>query len=167
MGSDPELAAMQKVSEALAGLDEKAAARVIRWAADRHQVAAVPPSDKGEKSSQNSGAKEQKKEFEDLADLFFQASPSTHQEKLLVAGYWFQSVKGQEDLTARQINDELKHLGHQVTNITRSFSRLMSKKPALAMQVRKTGASQQAHKIYRLTKAGLNRVEEMLEPDDE
>lgn len=152
---------MEQVAEALAELDEASAARVIRWAADRYGI--DQPSGKGQADSGvDRATSDTDLEFSDLADLFFQASPSTQQEKILVAGFWFQAVKGDDDLTARQINDELKHLGHQVTNITRSFDRLMNKKPALAMQVRKTGSAQQAHKIYRLTRAGLDRVEEML-----
>lgn len=166
MSNDPELAAMQEVSAALAELDEEAAARVIRWAADRFQVEGVSLAAREKDASDGSDSSASAAEFEEFASLFFQASPSTQQEKLLVAGYWFQHIKGQDDLTAQQLNDELKHLGHQVSNVTRSFTRMMDKKPALAMQVRKTGSSRQARKIYRLTKAGLNRVEEMLAAEE-
>lgn len=165
MGNDPELAAMQEVSEALSDLDSEAAARVIRWAADRHDVTVAGSSPQGTAAASKSEMG-MEGEFEDFADLFFQASPSTDQEKVLAAGYWFQAVEGDDDLTARQINDELKHLGHQISNITRAFNRLIGKNPALAMQVRKTGSSQQARKIYRLTKAGLRRVEEMLRDEE-
>lgn len=167
MTDDPELQAMAALRDALEPLSSDETQRVLSWAADRFSVELGTPVDNDSTSSQ-SDTNEQKvseeRHFEDFAELYYEADPSTHQERVLVGGYWFQVLKGQNELTARAINQELKHVGRKVPNITRAFRRLEEKKdPALAMQVRKTGSSRQARKIYRLTKPGVSYVEQMLD----
>ena len=160
MTDDPELAAMASLREALEPLSPDATKRVLNWAADRFSVE-LSTQVNGEQDSAPS-EHETVQKFDDFAELYHAVDPSAHQERVLVGGYWFQEVKGQDELTARAINQELKHLGRKVKNITRSFRRLESKDPALAMQVRKTGDSRQARKIYRLTKPGVRYIEEKL-----
>lgn len=82
--------------------------------------------------------------------------------KPLVVGYWFQVLQGEQDLDGFQINKELKHLGHGVSNITTALSSLIDRKPQLVIQTRKSGNSKQARKRYRLTDAGIKAVERML-----
>lgn len=67
------------------------------------------------------------------------------------------------DFTSQEVNSELKNLGHGVTNITSAFSSLMKRKPALAMQTAKSGATQQARKRYKLTHAGRTAVQSMIQ----
>lgn len=100
--------------------------------------------------------------FGSLGELYAASSPKTNGEKALVAGYWLQTRGGAAELTGQAINTELKHLGHGVGNITVALDELKSSKPALALQLRKTGASQQARKKYKITEAGLKQVENMV-----
>lgn len=157
MSNDPELTAMTALADALNGLEDDARARVLRWAADRFGVTLGKPArglnrdDTGEEG-----------EWEDLASLFIAANPSTDAEKVLVGGYWFQVVEGFSDLEGGTINTELKHLGHGVSNITRAFDDLKSRKPALAIQTQKSGKSKQARKKYKITNEGIKHVKKML-----
>ena len=167
---DEDLRAMAQIRDALAGLDQKALARVLgwaaRWAADAHgisiQVEASnqAASDGGVDEDESSGSEE--RDFDTIADLYDAARPALETDKVLVAGYWLHQFQGQETLDAQQVNTELKHLGHASKNITRAFGALIDQKPQLAVQIRKSGSTQQARKRYKITAAGLHKVEEML-----
>jgi hypothetical protein len=53
-------------------------------------------------------------------------------------------------------------LGHGLINITAALDDLREAKPALVLQVGKSGKSRQARKTYKLTIAGIKSVEEMI-----
>lgn len=171
--TDPllEIEAMRSLAEALTPLDEASCGRVLRWAADRFgvEVKATSLGDPnrrqgGEPDTIEDGAddKDEPLEFTEISDLYAAAGPNNDPEKALVVGYWFQSVQGQSDFDAGRLNKELKHLGHGVGNITTAMTSLIGRKPALAMQTRKSGSSQQARKKYKLTHEGLRKVQEMI-----
>ena len=79
-------------------------------------------------------------------------------------GYWFQFRESLAEFDSQKVNSQLKHMGHGVTNITSAFTSLKEQKPALVMQTKKAGKSQQARKRYKLTSAGKQAVEAMLKP---
>jgi hypothetical protein len=106
-------------------------------------------------------------QFEGLAELFAAANPKTEPDKALVTGYWFQVVRNEADLTGQSLNEELKHLGHGVLNITKALTSLMKRKPQLVIQIRKSGTSKQARKKYKLTDSGRREVERMLTSSSE
>lgn len=165
----PEIQAMVKMEQALSGLDEEAVNRVLQWTISRFGTQAVSADGSGafaekeepefEKAGEEVTAPD---EFEDLASLYDAASPSTDADKALVCAYWFQEIQGHSSFTSMAINKELKHLGHGVSNITRTLGGLKSKKPALVMQRRKEGKTQQARKLYALTGEGKKAVKRML-----
>ena len=70
------------------------------------------------------------------------------------------------ELKEQEVNNELKDLGHEVSNITVAFTTLQNRKPHLARQVKKTGTSKQARKRYKLTIKGMRKVEQMLRGED-
>jgi hypothetical protein len=158
--SDPkaEIAAMEAIAKALEGLDEDAVRRVINWTASRFDVVARSAPTLARATS----VEAQRPGAADLASLYAQAAPNTEAEKALVVSYWFQVQQGHEDLESAAVNVELKNLGHGIGNITQAFDKLMASRPALAIQTRKSGKAQQARKKFRLTAAGIARVEEML-----
>lgn len=158
---DSELEAMSKIGDALNGLDEKTTMRIVRWIVDKYGVASsgmetrtsAPALLGGEVSVQG---------FADIAELFFSASPSTEAERVLVSCYWLQVLNKAESLDAQQVNSQLKHMGQGASNITRAFNDLINRKPSFVMQVHKNGAGKQARKKYKLTTAGVHRVDDML-----
>ena len=166
-----EIDAMKSVAEALSPLDEEACGRVLRWAADRFSVT-ITTQQKGkgsaESDSENDADQEQKQhessqnQFDDIADLYTAVTPKYDPEKALVVGYWFQVIQGQSDFDSGRINKELKNLGHGVTNITTAMTSLIGRKPALVIQTKKSGSSQQARKKYKLTLEGIKKVKEMI-----
>ena len=168
MAGDPELEAMAKVLDALADLEAPARARVIKWINEKLNL--LPLIDAAKAEDERAAAPGRRSpgvvtaeagSFRDFADLFDAARPGTDVEKALVAGYWAQFGQGNADFASQSINDELKQLGHPVSNITRALSGLIDVRPALVQQLRKDGGTKQARKTYRLTNAGQRRVEQM------
>jgi hypothetical protein len=100
--------------------------------------------------------------FEHFAELFNAASPKANDDKALVAGYWFQAVKGQDKFKATDLQAELKNLGHAIPNITDALTNNIKKKPARILQLAKAGTSKQARKTYKLTHEGLVYVQGMI-----
>lgn len=154
MDINKELQAMTAVSDALGNLDDdEARSRVIRWAAEAfgtqlNSTVVRPGRQRGEVPPTNSD------EFESIGRLFEVASPGSNPERVLVAAYWHQVTEGEEELSGQTINNDLKHMGYPVPNITATMTSLMDRKPALMRQVRKSGKTKQARKQYAITEAG-------------
>jgi hypothetical protein len=104
------------------------------------------------------GPSDDENPFKTLADLFHATEPQTNAEMALIAAYWIQVYSGQEQFSSQNVNKHIQELGHNIKNITAAFSRLQRQKPALALQVRKSGKSPQARKSYKLTTAGIEAV---------
>lgn len=173
--TDPlaEVQAMGKLAEAVAGLDDDARARVLRWAADRYGVAVSSARGKsggasgsgtGSESADNGGTNGSggSQRFPDIAELYAAAAPEMDTDKALVAAYWFQFGEGRPEFNSQEINTALKNLGHPIKSITSAFDNLKARKPAPVMQLRKSGTTKQARKTYKLTVAGKQAVEMMI-----
>lgn len=169
---DPEIVAMSKIGAALTELKgSEAVARVLRWAVEKYRPRpTLPPGRAQNVPSQDIddiidtlSPPRDPREFQDFPALFAAAAPSTEPERALVAGYWFQVVRSQDDLHGQQLNDELKNMGYKVGNITDALSSLIERRPALVIQTGKSGTSRQARKKYRLTTEGIRAVEHMLD----
>ena len=158
MTEDREIAAITAMAKAFDGMDSDAIERVLAWGAARFGVAPSVTAQASLHDVQN-GSNEVHTDF---PSLFSQAGPSTDPERALVGGYWLQVANGAEDFVSRDVNDELKNVGEGVGNITDALSKLMRRKPAEAMQTQKTGKSRQGRKRYKLTTAGIARVEKLL-----
>lgn len=176
---DLEIEAMGKVSKALGGLEEEARGRVIRWATERYSVAlgAAPRKQAagsgGGGGSLGGGELDDQDELDEydidetptwdhFAELYHASGASTHPEGMLVAAYWVQVLKKQESFGSLELNKLLKDLGHGVTGTAKVMTTLIAKKPALILQLKKSGKSQQARKTYKLTDAGKKAVEQMI-----
>ena len=161
--ADTELAAMASVLSALKDLDPEVQERVLRWAGDRLGVES-PIGGKKDTRLGTPGTNGERPEFTDFASLHEAAGPETDANRALVAGYWFQVIRGQAELDAQALNAALKNLGHRIANITEALTSLKSTRPALVIQTQKKGTTRQARKKYKLTTAGVKAVEAMLAP---
>jgi hypothetical protein len=168
-----ELSAMVQVEQALVDLSEDERGRVLSWAGSRFGVALALPKASSSNASKTLPANEEDEsqqqveaanpeEISSLAEFYDLASPSTDSEKVLVVGYWFQYKEGAQELEALKINNQLKHLGHGVSNVSRALEMHKSQKPALMIQKRKEGATKQARKKFVVTNEGKKFVEKML-----
>ena len=101
-------------------------------------------------------------EFGGVGDLVHATQAGAGPEHALVVGYWFQVIQGRDSWTGADINSTLKNLRVGLANVTKTLDRLKAKKPALVMQVGKSGRSRQARKSYKLTTAGIQEVRQML-----
>lgn len=156
----PELKAMTDIEAALNDLSENERSRVMQWAAARfgagpagHTVVAKPAAPAGRPSDD---------QFSSVGELYDAAGPVSDASRVLVVAYWLQYHQGATDVESQAINTELKHMGHGIGNITRAFSALKSQKPALVIQTRKEGTTQQARKRFKVTGEGQKAVEKML-----
>jgi hypothetical protein len=172
-GLGDEIEAMKSIAHQLNSLDAAARERVLNWAASRFDIAqalpasrikpAVSEADRAASASGNSSvANDSPPSFGHAAELFDATRPSTDADRALVLAYWFQACQGNASFTSRQVNDELKHMGHGVGNITRALDSLTGSKPAMVIQLEKSGKTQQAQKKFKVTHEGLKRVQHML-----
>ena len=166
--TDNEIQAMAAIAEIVEGLGDVQRERVIRYIAERFNIADAASGPKsGGGGSQKQKASEARPEFEDFASLVDATQPETDSMRALVAGYWLQVCQGAPSFDAQSANNELKHLGHAASNITVSLSGLISQKPALVLQLRKSGSSKQARKLYKVTEAGVRKVKKMMSGDED
>lgn len=170
-----EFEAIKAVHDALAPLNEDGRTRVLTYIASLLRINAkagdrtVTPSDDDgnnasseDKGENAGGASKEPKTFSSFAELYAAAAPNTNGEKALVVGYWLQVCQAADSFTAAAANKELTHLGHKVTNITDAIDSVKDQKPMLILQLKKSGNSKQARKLYKVSHAGIERVEEML-----
>jgi hypothetical protein len=158
-----EARAIANVVEAFRPLDPAAIRRVLEWAFKRYAGAALT---EGAGASLPAAARADDlgadRHVGDIADLYTAANPRTEAESVLVAAYWRHVTERTDALDSQTLNRDLKHLGRGVANVTRACSVLIQQRPALMLQVKKSGSTKQARKQYRLTAAGVQRAREML-----
>ncbi|MFK3836623.1 hypothetical protein [Microbacterium sp. NPDC087868] len=173
---DLEIEAMGTVSKALAGIDEDARGRVIRWVAERYGISVSTAKSRGAVNDQVDQDDEDGEDdaeietgggggYSHFAELYDASGASTHGDGMLVAAYWVQILRGQESFGSLELNKLLKDLGHGVTGTAKVMTNLIGKKPALILQLKKSGKSKQARKTYKLTDAGRKAVEQMIVSD--
>lgn len=161
-----EFDAFKAVHDALHPFDPQARARILKSVATLLEIG-VPVKDTGgeaEGASDNHGDEngDTAPTYSAFAELHAAASPSSDAEHALVAGYWLQVSQGNESFTGQGANKELAHLGHKSSNIARALQTLIDAKPQLVLQLKKSGSSKQSRKTYKLSLAGVKRVEEMV-----
>lgn len=169
MSADDEIKAMGTLASALQNLEDDGRARVVLWAMSHFKIA-IPNL----RSSWSSGVVQAEavervnsSAFETFADLFNAASPVTEKDKAMVAAYWVQICENAGSFQSQSLNDLLKDLGHGIGNITEALNQLKDDRPALILQIKKSGSSRQARKTYKLTLEGSKRVEMMTRNESE
>lgn len=157
-----EIQAIAKIAEILTPLDAGAKKRVLHWALEFFSVKGDKLPEKSDKAQEttNGLATDNNERFSTIAELFDGADPKMDSEKALVIAYWLQIYDSQESFSSQSVHAELKHLGHGVSNITTAFTNLLQQK--MALQIQKSGKSQQARKLYKLTRRGLLQVESLI-----
>jgi hypothetical protein len=165
---DIETKAIGEIALIVDGLKEDQRGRVMRYILERFNLTGTQSLAKralvGSGAGKPQGAPS---EFGDFASLVDACNPDTDSTRALVAGYWLQVCQGGQSFDGQSANKELKHLGHASTNITMALGALISQKPALVLQLRKSGNTKQARKLYKVTEAGVRRVKHMMEGNGE
>ena len=164
MSAEDEIKAMSAVSTALGSLENDGRARVLLWAMSHYGInVAGQKAQKviGGAASSEVGADHGSSAYETFAELFDAANPKTERDKAMVAAYWVQICENAGSFQSQSLNDLLKDLGHGIGNITEALNQLKNDRPALLLQLKKSGSSRQARKTYKLTQEGSKRVETM------
>jgi hypothetical protein len=170
-----EFDAIAAVHGALEPLEPEARVRVLTYIASLLGIAShisvkgpalgVDSADDDEEEEENKsddGDGAGSRAFGTFAELFDAANPHTQNDMALVASYWLQVSKVADSFTAQAASIELANLGHKLPNITKNLTYLKALKPAFVLQLKKSGTSQQARKTYKVSVAGVRRVEEMI-----
>ena len=165
MSEDTEVQAMFVDAKELEPLDEAARRRALEWLWSRFG-GAPPVGGGGLRSGPSPTSNATQSEFQTFAELFDAANPNTDKERALIAAYWTQIGQSQPNFPAQTLNSALKDLGHGVSNITDSLDALKDEKPSLILQLKKSGTSRQARKIYKLTEEGARRVRSMISKEE-
>ncbi|MFT4083110.1 MAG: hypothetical protein QM638_11040 [Nocardioides sp.] len=175
MSGDAELDAMTAVKDALVDLDEATRERVVWWAAQRFGITLKgvngtktpkrddaredPASDEEADDDDRDGGTQ---EFEHFAELYEAVGPQTDHERVLVAAYWAYRYQEKTVFFSSGLNKELKDLGHAVGRMAHAMQWNIDQKPALILQLKKSGTSRQAKKTYKLSHEGIKWVEARL-----
>jgi hypothetical protein len=172
-GMDKEINAMKLALEAVKDLEPEAQKRVMKWVSDRLNLSVYQeiPS-----NTQFSSSKLGRQPlplhdhhglagFDSLAELLGCTNVKTDTNRVLVAAAYEQEKNRKRELTGREINRELQHIGHRVGNVTRAIDQLKAKRPQLMIQLKKEGSTQQAKKKYRVTIEGVKAVEALIRGD--
>lgn len=159
-----EFEAMKKIEETLSALDEGQRTRTLQWVWSRFADGTSFSKSGFTKATGSASASTQtaQGQFETFAELFDAAQPGVERDKALVAAYWVQVCRGEQSFPSQTLNSELKDLGHGIGNITEALTQLKDERPALVLQLKKSGLSKQARKTYKLTQEGIKRVDTMI-----
>lgn len=170
--AEQEFDATRSVYNALEPLDDDARERVVQHVAGILEIHASKAAEVKTTDVETKPGEEtvvltppDTPSFPTFAELFNAADPQTAADKALVAGYWLQVGQvGQnaDSFDGQSANKELNHLGHKLGNITNAIGALNTQRPSLAIQLAKSGSSQQARKKYKITIAGIDAVKAML-----
>ena len=166
-----EFSAIKNIHAELHPLSPDARARVVKYLVDLFEVeisGGVSGKSNPEKPIAAKEAPDAADQagFDTFAELFDAADPQTNSDKALVAGYWLQKFEKVEGFDSQSANKLLKNLGHGLANITSALTALKDQKPTLALQLKKSGSSQQARKLYKVTVAGFKAIEDMMQKGD-
>jgi hypothetical protein len=161
--NDNETKAIGAIAGIVEALQEDQRGRVIRYIVERFNITSASRTAKMPAGgTQTDSQIDMPAEFEDFASLVDASHPDTDPMRALIAGYWLQVCKGGPSFDAQSANTELKHLGHPSSNITTALGALINQKPALVLQLRKSGNTKQARKSYKVTESGIRKVRTML-----
>ena len=166
IGPDQEIEVMNLIAKAMETIDAEAKHRVAFWTGQRYGTGSIAPRPPTAVNHSTSLGAIDVTSFEMFADLFDAASPNTDKERALVAAYWTQICKGEANFASQTLNTNLKDLGHGVSNITLALEHLKDERPALVLQLKKSGAAKQARKTYKLTREGAVRVQAMITKEE-
>jgi len=170
MSIDPEIDAMSKVYAALQDLEDDQRQRVLDWISSKLGLT-VKKASKQQKVddsvTDDTNTESDLECYDTVADLFSLATVKTEPQKVLLVAAFLQKKLEKTELTSKEINDELKNLGHKVSNITSAVNGLLNRKPQLMIQTRKEGVHKQAQKKFKVTVAGFKEAKKLISHQNE
>ena len=138
---------------------------MLRWAIEKLQVknlsvvdGVIKGQDRHKPSVIDAVFERRKGGFQSIGEFVAAASSQTDVDRVLAAAVFLQDFSDdpQRKLSGREINEELKHLGYGVKNITDFINSLKSRSPQHMIQTKKNSSAKQAWKEYRVTRAGID-----------
>ncbi len=172
-----DLEALSTIITTLQPFETKDQSRILRWVVEKLELnETVHAHSKNANIQSNTQPNEDYKpttieSYSHVAELLAATHARTDVQRALAVATYLQFHDGLEQLNGRQINAALKDLGHQCSNITDTITALKKKKPALMVQLSKSGSTKQAHKLYKVTHAGkvavITMIKDALDNEDQ
>jgi hypothetical protein len=170
-----DLKALEVVLKTLDPLSEDERERVFRWAAEKLGIQLARPGRSGGGAPRKQDPIDAAFErhaggFQTVGEFLAAASPKSDADRVLCVATYLQDFSETPDavrLSGKQINDELKNLGHGVKNITDAINTLKGRKPQHMIQTKKSGRAKQAWKEYRVTRAGIDHAYRLISEGSE
>jgi hypothetical protein len=171
-----DIEALQNILKILGDFEPIEQERLLRWVAEKLELKRDQTGSKRPTASlplvadtPEAPVADGLQSFATVADLMASINVRTHAERALAVAVFLQYRNAKPALTGFEINNELKHLGHMLSNITDTLSALQNTNPKLLIQIRKSGKTRQARKQYKVTDAGYRRILQILQqgPTDE
>lgn len=157
---EAEARAIHEFGRLLTDLSPEARKRVLSWAV---AFAGVDLTDARTSTGTVKLPDQQEQEHPvDLPQLFEWAAPTKEVEYALLACYFHTVVKEEESVDGTTINSELGQMGRRSSNITKTLSHLIDKRPSLVILAGRSGRGRQSRKQYRVTTAGMAHVRNMI-----
>lgn len=187
--SDLEVEAIAAISNTFSPLDAESRSRVLRWAVEKFGIAApiahvtMEPGTANRPSSEMASngfqavaeitdvphtivrATVVHQEFEHLAELFDAVRPESEMDKALTAAYWEQVIQGNDSWPSASLNRGLRDMGHAIAAINKALDVAIARRPALVIQLKKNGSTQQGRKLYKMTIEGIRYIRARIESE--
>ena len=165
-----ELDVVRRVRDLLLGLPADARSRaldyVIRLLKDNSGLARM--SDHSSANQISSEEENYGTEFSGAFDKFIERiDPQSDSDTALATAYWIQVKENAENFTASEVNRRLIQLGRRIGNVTNALGSFQKNRPYYVIQVKKMGTTKQARKIYKVTAAGINAIDNMIKQETE
>lgn len=168
-----DLKALETILKTLEPLSEDERERVLRWASEKLGIRQAALGRSGSDTLKKPAAIDAAFEkhpggFQSVGEFLAAASPTSDADRVLCVAVYLQDFSESADVTlsGKQINDELKNLGHGVKNITDAINTLKARKPQHMIQTKKSGKAKQAWKEYRVTRAGVEHAYRLISEGD-
>jgi hypothetical protein len=154
-----DLKATEQILRILGSFSKPDQERIVRWVSEKLDLGSRVPHSSPRATSIGAAIEERaaapSSTHSSVGEFLASARAKTDTERVLAVATYLQEYGGQTELTGAQINSELRHMGHGVSNITDVINTLKDKKPQLMIQTRKEGTTKQARKKYKVTAAGI------------
>lgn len=153
-----EIDAIKQIDDTLGQLsDNLVQKRVLAWAYAKYMSEQHTPTLKEFSTSTPPEPQDNTPalaDFTTFGEALGNSVSKTDKERALFAAAYIQEVQSKTELTAREINNELKHTGFAITNITRALKKLAKERPAPLIQVKKGR--------YKVTSHGIEEAKKLL-----
>jgi hypothetical protein len=165
-----ELYTLTQAYKLLDKLDANAQKRCMQWLCSKLDIELQDKPGRPINAGETEGGNERISEYShpsilqvtDKLGFIKENEDITNSDRALIIASYLQEDLEEETMTAREINEVLKSIGYQISNITMALNELIDSKPQKLTVLQKQGSTKQAQKLYKVTDMGFKHVKRLL-----